>query len=358
MIRPISHIAQMVPYTLADLSVSTTSGLISLAQNESAFPPSPLAIAAARDALASSQLYPDPDWQQLRTEIAQAHAVDAEHVLCGAGSMELIGCLIRCYAGIGDHVLSSEYAYAFFRTATLAAGARYDTAPEVGMTISVDSLLSCVHERTAIVCVANPANPTGTYVPLVELTRLREALRDDILLIIDEAYGEFVDGPGMRNFDLVSRGNTVVLRTFSKAYGLAGLRIGWGLFPPEIAKETRKLLNPNNVSVASQAAAVAALRDQSYVRDVCRKTIDCRNKFVEMLEHAGLDVPASHTNFVLICFPDQTSAIQADHALRAEGIIMRGMAGYALPHCLRATIGKAEDMDLVASVLNDCFRRD
>lgn len=353
MITARDHIAAMASYALADLTPPQGKRLISLAQNESLRLPSPTAIAAARDALASSALYPDPDWSDLRSAIGEVHRAALEAILCGAGSMELIGCIVQCFAGSGDEVLASEYSYAFFRTATQVAQADYVAAAEENLTVSVDALLGAVSGRTRVVFVANPGNPTGTVLPLPEIVRLRDALPDGVLLVIDEAYGEFADMPGNSTFDLVERGNTIVLRTFSKAYGLAGLRVGWGLFPPGIAAEVRKLLNPNNISIASQVAAAAAMRDQSYMRETCRQTGDQRDGFGESVRRLGLHVPQSSTNFVLIGFETDRSAQLADAALRDQGIFMRGMAGYGLAHALRATIAGADDMRLALDVLSD-----
>ena len=248
-------------------------------------------------------------------------------------------------------MLASQHSYAFFRTAAVAAGGQYRAAPEQEFTASVDALLGAVDAATRIVCVANPGNPTGTRIPNSELRRLREALDPNILLIIDEAYGEFSDRPGENMFNLVNRGDTVVLRTFSKAYGLAGMRAGWGLFPTAVGGEVRKVLNPNNISAASQAAAAAAMRDQDYMRKACAETADRRDRFAARLRGLGLGVPEGHTNFVLIRFGSADEAQTADAALRAEGVFMRGMGGYGLPDCLRATIGAEEDMQLAGDLL-------
>lgn len=353
MIRPNSHIAAMAPYALADMTAPAGKRLISLAQNESALPPSPRALAAGRAALSSARLYPDPDWTDLRAAITRVHGVAPERILCGAGSMDLIAGLLRCYAGPGSSVLSSQYGYAFFRTATLAAGARFVSAPEHDFTVSIDALLAAVDRTTRVVCLANPGNPTGTRISRSELARLRDHLSDDVLLLIDEAYGEFADAPGESTFDLVFRGDTVVLRSFSKAYGLAGLRVGWGVFPPAVAAEMRKLLNPNNVSAVTQAAAAAAMNDQDHMRAVCAETAERRDGFIERVRHLGLHVPQSHTNFALLRFAGAEAAARADRMLRAEGILMRGMAGFGLPDCLRATIGSEADMDFAARVLSE-----
>ena len=351
MIAPRPHIAGMAAYALADLKAPAGKRLISLAQNEAAHAPSPLALAAARDVIGGSALYPDPDWNDLRSVIADVHGIAREGILCGAGSLDLIACLMQCFIGPGDSVLASEHSYAFFRTAAIAAGGAYKAAPEQEFTVSVDALLGAVNASTRIVCVANPGNPTGTRIPNEELRRLREELDPGILLVIDEAYGEFSDGPGVGVFDLVGRGDTVVLRTFSKAYGLAGMRVGWGLFPAAVGGEVRKVLNPNNISAASQAAAAAAMRDQDYMRRACAETADRRDRFAARLRDLGFGVPDSHTNFVLVRFGSADEAQAADAVLRAQSVFMRGMGGYGLPDCLRATIGAEEDMQLAGDLL-------
>ncbi|MGI9464909.1 MAG: pyridoxal phosphate-dependent aminotransferase [Aestuariivirgaceae bacterium] len=358
MITANAHIAAMAPYAMADISVPAGKRLISLAQNESALPPSPSAIAAGCEAFSGSQLYPDASWSELTAAIAEVHGLDADDILCAGGSMELIACLMQCYAGPGVEVLSTQFGYAFFRSASLAAGADYAAAPEQDFTVNIDAVLTAVTPATRIVCVANPGNPTGTRIARSELVRLRDGLDDDILLLIDEAYGEFPDVPGEHTFDLAARGNTVILRTFSKAYGLAGMRVGWGVFPPMIAAEMRKLLVANNVSVTSQAAAAAAIHDQSYMQMVCADTSERCDRFADDMRAIGLVVPQSHTNFALLRFADADAAADADRALRAEGIVLRGMAGYGLPDCLRATIGSEADMNEVTWHLTDWSRKE
>jgi len=348
MIRPVANVAAMAPYALADLGVP---GTISLAQNESAFGPSPMALAAGVTALKDSALYPDPDWCDLRAAIADMHGLAADSILCGAGSMELIGALIRAYAGPGDTVLGTEHGYLFVATACQQAGADYVTVPEPGMQVDLGAILNAATPATRIVFLCNPGNPTGTRIENAEVLRLRAALPADILLAVDQAYGEFDDQPPEAIFALAGLGNTVVLRTFSKAYALAGARVGWGLFPTAIATETRKLLNPNNVSAVSQAMAAAAMRDRDHMQGIVAKTAAIRADFTLALREAGFAIPESHTNFVLIPFAGATTADAADKALRDGGFILRGMGGYGLPHCLRATVGAAEAMRDVARIL-------
>ncbi|MBY6068997.1 aminotransferase class I/II-fold pyridoxal phosphate-dependent enzyme [Leisingera aquaemixtae] len=350
MIRAVPHVAAMAPYALADLG---GEGTVSLAQNESAFPASPAAIAAGRAVLNQMPLYPDPEWPDLRAAVAEVHGLDPDRVLCGAGSMELIGCLIRAFAGPGDQVLGTEFGYAFVASASAQVQVRYVKARERELTVSVDDILAAVTPETRIVFVCNPGNPTGTLIPNSEILRLRAGLPADVLLAVDQAYAEFADAgndPG-DTFALVERGDTVVLRTLSKAYGLAGARAGWGYFPPGIAGEVRKLLNPNNISIPSQAMAAAAMRDQAHMRDVVAKTAAIRDRFAADCRALGVEVPQSHTNFVLIRFASAQQAVAVDAALRAEKLLMRGMSGYGLGDCLRATICSQAVMDRAMDVL-------
>ncbi|MDJ1017563.1 MAG: histidinol-phosphate transaminase [Paracoccaceae bacterium] len=351
MIRPNDHIRAMRPYALADLAGSDSGSAVSLAQNESLRPPSPKAIAAAKSAAEQGALYPDPDWTKLRAVLAELHGLDPADILCGAGSLDLIGCIARAYAGPGHAVLMPEHAYPFFGTAARMAGARLDQAPEHGTTVSVDALLEAVQPDTSLVFVANPGNPTGTGIPRPELERLRSGLPESALLIIDEAYGEFSDGDGEAAFCMVEDGGVAVLRTLSKAYGLAGFRVGWGFFPSEIAGEVRKVMNPNNISATSQAAAAEAVRDQVYMRETCAMTAAIRDDARDRLIAGGFLVEESRTNFLLIQFDAQTKAESADRALRKQGVFLRGQSAAGLGHALRMTIGPHEATDAAVNAL-------
>lgn len=338
-VRP--HIAAMAPYALADITPPEGKPLISLAQNEGLRPPSPMALKEAANASSLGMLYPDPDWTELRGALSAVHDCSAVGILCGSGSLELIGALARVYSGSDRAVLAPRHAYPFFRTAALVANARFDSAKEVDLTVDVDHLLSAVRADTGLVFIANPGNPTGTRISKSDLLRLRTELRQDILLVIDEAYGEFADELGQSCFDMVESSSTVVLRTFSKAYCLAGLRVGWGLFPPIIAAEIRKVLNPNNIAAPSQIAALAALNDQAYMRETCGLTAALRDQTIKELRDAGFAVRQSFTNFILIEFANSREAGAAERNLRAEGIFLRRQTGAELSHALRMTIGPA-----------------
>jgi len=350
MIKAVPHVAAMSPYALADLG---GAGAVSMAQNESAFSPSPAAIKAGQAALESTALYPDPDWQELRASIANVHGLKPGQILCGAGSMELISALFQGFVGKGDTVLGSRFGSALGPLACGLAQAEFIAADEPGYAVSVESLMKQITPQIRMVYLCNPGNPTGTLIANAKLIELREALPADVLLVIDQAYGEFGDMAQNRAelFALVERGNTVILRSFSKAYGLAGARVGWGYFPPDVAVEMRKLLNPNNISAVSQAMATAAMDDQQYMQKVVAQTSDIRDKFARDLRELGIQVPPSYTNFVLLRFETAEMAGQVDQALRAQGLMMRAMGGYGLPHCLRATICAPDVMERALSVL-------
>lgn len=312
-----------------------------------------MAIEAGREALAEAALYPDPDWAVLREAIAAFHALDPHSILCGTGSMELIDGVIRAFAAPGDAVLGTQHGYLFAATVCQRAGARHDMAPEPNCTVAVDAILEALCPETRIVFLCNPGNPTGTRLPNSEILRLRDSLPEQVLLVVDQAYAEFDDQDHKPVFALAARGDTVVTRTFSKAYGLAGARVGWGVFPPAIAGEVRKLLNPNNVSGASQAMARAAVCDSAHMRRIVAETAAVREDFAARLRIAGYNPVPSHTNFVLLPFADRAAARRADRALRAEGLLLRGVAGYGLEACLRATIRDGACMARAAAVLED-----
>jgi len=348
MIEAVPNIAAMAPYQLASLD----DKLVSLAQNESAFPPSQSVLEAAVLAMQSLSLYPDPDWKELRDSIAAVHNLDSDLLMCGAGSMELIGVLLQAFAGPNSEVVGSEYGYLFVATVCRQIGAQYQTVNEENYTVSVDRLLEAINKKTRVVFVCNPGNPTGTCLSVESLLQLRKEMPADCLLIIDQAYGEFDIQDHQPLFDLVGQKNTVITRTFSKAYCLAGLRVGWAYAPKAIIEECRKILNPNNVSVLSQQAALAAMRDQTHLKKVVEGTAKIRDDFRMRLQQAGLSTPESHTNFVLLPLADSGSAQSLDAALKGDGYIVREMSGYGLAHCLRITVGTPQQMlDVAKSIV-------
>jgi len=355
MISARPHLERIAGYALADLG---EADLISLAQNESAFEASPSAISAGQAACATPERYPDTEWSDLRSAISDVHQLDPSRILCGAGSMEIINCIIRTFAGPGDGVVGTQYGYGYVRTAASLTDALYLQAKELDCTVCVDEILDTATPATKIVFLCNPGNPTGTMISYDEILRLRQALSKDALLVIDQAYGEFADDHNdpAQVFALVDRGDTVVTRSFSKAYGLAGIRVGWGYFPKDVATQMRKVLSPNNISVPAQVMATAAMRDQEHMRSIVHRTIEIRERFAHECRALGLAVPASHTNFVLIRFPSVEIATEADRQLRVNKLALRGMGPYGLADCLRATICPQDIMDRCLEVLNEVMR--
>ena len=275
-----------------------------------------------------------------------------DRVWCGAGSTTLLYLLATFYLESGRSAVSSQYGYQYFQMATRLNDAQASIAPEPGFTVSVDNLLAAVRPDTSLVFLANPGNPTGTYLSRAEIERLRRNLRDDILLLLDEAYSEYVDEAHYTpNFDLVDQGNTAVVRTFSKVYGLAGLRVGWGYFPAETMQLLRQVKIPNNVATLSVGAAEIAVQDQAHVQQVRAANLAAREQFTDQLEELGLAPIRSQTSFVLCQFSSAAEAGKCLAYLRAEGIVVRPMGMYALPDYLRFSIGTSEQMDRVAHAL-------
>ena len=345
-------IRNLSAYQLADLSVAAGRRLISLAQNELYFGPTEKVMESAARAVADSNHYPDPQWSELTTAIANLHNIKQTQILCGAGSMELLELLGRIYLSSNDSIVMSEFSYSFFKTVAQMYCAKIEIAREINFSVNIDLILEKVKSDTKIVFIANPGNPTGTLLPVTEIRRLRHELPEQILLIIDEAYAEFTDSKDYSTlFDLVDCNNTVVLRTFSKIYGLAGMRVGWGYFPTDIYSHMRKVLNPNNISAVSQVCAATAVQDQFEIQKRRQQIKLTKTEFCTQLDAMGYNMPDSHSNFVLIDFGNNQIASAAYETLKNHGVILRPMNAYGLFHCLRATISNPQDMTITTQIL-------
>lgn len=346
-IPPRPGISNISPYVGGESKLVGQTKVIKLSSNEGAFGPSPKALTALADAAKVMHLYPDGGATALREAIAERFDLDADRIVCGAGSDEIISLLCFAYAGPGDEVLYSEHGFLMYPISAHAAGATPVKAPETNLITDVDALLDNVSDKTRIVFVANPNNPTGTYLSAQEMTRLRQGLPDDVLLVIDAAYAEFVDEADYSaGVELVDAGqNTVMTRTFSKLFALGGLRVGWGYCPSEIADILNRERGPFNVSSAGQAAAIASLQDIAF-QDMSRThTQDWRTKTETALHDMGLKTTKSAANFVLVQFDSPDIAEGCDAYLRDQGIIVRRMGGYGLPSSLRISIGTSDDME-------------
>jgi histidinol-phosphate aminotransferase len=328
---------------------------IRLASNESALGPSPKAIAAYRARADDIHRYPDGTAAELRTALGRHYNLDPERIICGAGSDELITLLLRGYAGPGGEVLHSRHGFLMYPIGAQAVGATPVAVPERDLTADVDGFLARITDRTRIVIIANPNNPTGTYLSRSELARLHAGLPSDVLLAVDAAYAEFVNRndyePGV---ELVNRAdNVVMLRTFSKIYALAGLRLGWAYCPPAIADVLNRIRGPFNVGAPALAAGVAAVEDVEALARARAHNDRWQPWLTERLAALGLTSTASVGNFVLPRFPDEPrrNAEAAYDFLHARGILTRKMGAYGLPQYLRITIGTGEEMEILAAAL-------
>lgn len=317
-----------------------------LSSNETPLGPSPLAREAYAAIAAKLEDYPDGASTQLREAIASVHGLNAANIVCGNGSDELLELLARIYLREGDEAIYSRHGFLVYRIATLASGATPVVAAETDLTSDVDAMLACVSERTRIVFLANPNNPTGTYLPIGEVRRLHAGLPSNVLLVLDAAYAEYVRRNDYEaGIELVSSfSNVVMTRTFSKIYGLAALRVGWAYCPAHVADALNRVRGPFNLNAAALAAGAAAIRDRAHVE----RSIAFNEQWLawtsEELRKLGLEVTPSVGNFILIHFPATAgrTAAEADDFLMARGFVLRNVRSYELPDSLRMTIGPEE----------------
>lgn len=340
--QPKPGVLDLVPYVAA--RAEPVRRMHQMANNESALGPSPAAIEAFRAASEEIHLYPDGDAHDLRDAIAQVHGLDPTRIVCGNGSDELLTLLAHAYIQPGHEVVFSQHAFLVYRMAALANGGIPVAVPEPNLRADVEAILAAITSKTRIVYIANPNNPTGTYISASELERLHDGLPTDVLLVIDSAYAEYVAkadyDPGI---GLVLRNeNLVMTRTFSKAYGLAGLRVGWAYAPEAVVQVLNRVRGPFNVSVAAQQAATAALHDRAHLARAIAHNAKWRDWLLDEARVLGLRADASAGNFILIQFTNAQTAKNADRFLLEQGIALRPVGAYGLPHCLRMTVGLEE----------------
>jgi histidinol-phosphate aminotransferase len=343
------------PYTPGLSKIEGSVKIVKLSSNENPYGPSPKAIEAYTNEVQYLHRYPDGSATMLRNSIGKVFNLDSNRIICGAGSDEIISLLCLAYASKGDEVIYTEHGFLMYKISALSVGATPVSVPEVDLRTSVDNILAAVTKNTKIVFIANPNNPTGTYIAQQEVLKLRKGLRDDILLVLDGAYAEYVakEDYSLGN-EIVDMGqNTVVTRTFSKIYGLAALRIGWAYCPSEIADVLNRIRGPFNVSIPAISAATAAIEDIEYTEKLKQNNISSLTTMIADLKQIGLICVDSVCNFILIKFKDELTANDAFKHLMSRGIIVRSVNNYGLPQYLRVTIGTPEDNEAVINALKE-----
>ncbi|MCW5713405.1 MAG: histidinol-phosphate transaminase [Bauldia sp.] len=326
-----------------------------LSSNETPLGPSPAAMAAYQAELGNLHIYPDGGATALRQAIGAAHGIDPGRIVCGFGSDELLALLAQIYLSPGDEAIHSQHGFLVYRIATLAAGGIPIVAPETDRTTDVDAILAAVGPRTKLVYLANPNNPTGTYIPESEVRRLHAGLPPRVLLVLDAAYAEYVR---RNDYDsglelALTADNVVMTRTFSKIYGLAALRIGWATGPAPVLDALNRMRGPFNVAGPAQAAGIAAMEDRAHLALAADHNEQWLPRVSAALDDLGLEVTPSVGNFILVHFADAVgrTAHDADAFLLDRGIILRRMDAYGFPNALRMTIGsEAANRDTVEAI--------
>jgi histidinol-phosphate aminotransferase len=354
--QPKPGILDIAPYQAGKSKAAgaKTDKIIKLSSNETPLGASPRAMAAYVLHTGKLSRYPDPSHVELREAISEAHNIKPEFIVCGAGSDELIGLLVHAYAGPGDEVLYSEHGFLMYKIYTQANGATPVTAKEKNLRTDVDAMLKAVTDKTKILLLANPNNPTGSYIAAAELRRLRAGLPEHVLLVVDAAYAEYVLAEDYADGRMLveSTGNTVMLRTFSKIYGLPSLRLGWCYAPAAVADVLNRIRGPFNVSGAAIAAGIEAMHDQEHIGTARQHNDHWLAWLAGELEKLGLKPYPSVANFILVEFPKKGKTSGAANAwLTERGIIVREVGNYGLPECLRITVGLKEENEALVNAL-------
>lgn len=349
-------VMSLKPYVGGASTVAGKDKVIKLSSNEGAFGANPAAVKACRDFAENIFRYPDGGCAALRQAVADVHGLDADRIVCGNGSDELIGLLCHAYLREHDEVVITQYAFLMYRLYAVGCGAQPVTVPERDFKVDVDAILKVVTPKTRMIFIANPGNPTGTYLTKEEIRRLCRFLPENIVIVLDAAYAEFVDAA---DYDagaaLVDEfPNVVMLRTFSKIYGLGGVRLGWSYASRDITDVLNRIRGPFNVNAFAQVAGIAAVRDRDFVKKSFEHNKKHRAMLTAGLTEIGLTVTPSVANFVLVHFPKTgKTAEKADAFLQNRGIIVRRVASYGLPDALRMTIGNAGETAALLAALKD-----
>lgn len=350
-ITPQPGILDIAPYVGGKATVEGVSNVTKLSSNENPFGPSPAAQEAVKRSVHDLHRYPSTDHAELRSAIAEVHGLNADNIICGVGSDEILSFLCMAYAGPGDEVIHTEHGFALYRIGALAAGATPVEVKERERVTDVDAILAACNERTRLVFIANPNNPTGTMIGIAEVERLAENLPPKALLVLDGAYAEYVESYDGGARLVETRENVFMTRTFSKLYGLGGLRIGWGYGPAAIIDVLGRIRGPFNLSGTALAAAEASVRDKAYVEKCRAENTRMRTWLAEALAEHGVPSDTSTANFILARFADAHEAEACDLFLQKNGLIVRRVGGYNLPNALRITVGDEASCRRIAHVV-------
>ena len=354
--RPKPGILDIAPYVGGKSRIDGVAEPMKLSSNENALGAGEKARAAFQAAVNGIHIYPDGRAAKLRAAVAEHHQVEPERLIFGNGSDEVFALLNQTYLTAGDNIVCGQYGFLAYRISAMACEAEVKLAPEPGYKAEVDALLAQVDERTKIVYVSNPSNPTGSYNSGEEIRRLHAALPAHVLLVVDEAYAEFVVEPDWETAFPLARdaANIVVTRTFSKIHGLGGLRIGFGYAPPAVAEAVDRIRLPFNVSVPGLDAATASLSDEAHQKASRDLVQTWRPRLTQAIRGFGFEVLPSAGNFVLVLFKDgKRTAAAANEYLNSKGIIVRPVGGYGLPQGLRITVGTDDQNRAVIDALSE-----
>jgi histidinol-phosphate aminotransferase len=355
--QPRTGVLDIKAYVPGKSSAPGVSKVFKLSSNETPLGPSPRAIAAYQAVAAHLEDYPDGSASELREAIGRVFGLDPDRIVCGAGSDDLLNLLARAYLADGDEAIHTTHAFVVYPIATLGTGAKPIVAPETNYTASIDAILAAVTKKTKVVFLANPNNPTGTYVSFDEVKRLHRSLPPQVLLVLDAAYAEYVRRNDYESgIELVATNDNVVMtRTFSKIHGLAAVRLGWMFGPAHVIAAINRIRGPFNVSAPAIAAGIAAIEDHEHQERAREHNTHWLAWLAQEIEKLGLKVTPSVANFLLIHFPESRgrTAAEADAFLTARGLILRQVGVYKLPNALRMSVGTEEANRLVVAALNE-----
>ena len=354
MLKVKPQIMKILPYTPGKSKAEGFDKVIKLSSNENALGASPKAIKAYRDFDAFNR-YPDATSANLREAIGKAHGLDDAKIMCGSGSDEILGLIAHGFLSEGDEAIYTRHGFLVYPIAILAAGAAPVIAEEKNYTTDVDAILKCVTPKTRVVFLANPNNPTGTYIADSEMQRLRKGLRDDILLVIDSAYAECASAADYKDGrEIVDAGaNTIMPRTFSKIYGLAALRLGWAYAHPSIIDVLNRIRPVFNINLPAQMAGIAALEDKDFFKRSLDHNVKWRDILTQSVQGMGYEVLPSQTNFITVKFGDGNAAFEF---LKSKGILVREIGGYSMPEFLRISFGTDEENEFLLKCLQEYKR--